>query len=166
MFLVALATAARVEKSHDASPALAAPPKTAVNEVKEIVQGTEITDPYRWLEDQNSPETRAWIDAQNAYSEGMLSKIPGRESIREQVSALIKIDSMGTPVVTNNRYFFTKRQADQDQASLFMRKGLQGKDELLIDPLPMNAKHTVTVESKHGFPGWLHAGLCRARRRR
>ena len=144
-FFVALSTAAVMEKAHDPAPALAAPPKTAVNAVKEVVQGTEIIDPYRWLEDQNSPETRAWIDAQNAYSEGMLSRIPGRESIREQVSALIKIDSMGAPVVMNNRYFFTKRQADQDQASLFMRKGLQGKDELLIDPLPMSAKHTVTV---------------------
>ncbi len=64
-----------------------APPKTAVNEVKETVQGTEIVDPYRWLEDQNSPETRAWIDAQNAYSDGMLSKLPGREALRQQVSA-------------------------------------------------------------------------------
>jgi prolyl oligopeptidase len=145
-FLLALAAAAAVmDNPHPASPALAAPPKTAVNEVKEMVQGTEIIDPYRWLEDQNSPETRAWIDAQNAYSDGMLAKIPGREAIRQQVSALIKIDVMGSPVVTNDRYFFTKRQADQDQASLFIRKGLQGKDELLIDPLPMSARHTVTV---------------------
>ena len=80
------------------------------------MQGTEIIDPYRWLEDQNSPETRAWIDAQNAYSDGMLAKLPGREAIRQQVSALIKIDSMSAPLVMNNRYFFTKRQADQDQA--------------------------------------------------
>src|SRR5580765_2694778 len=145
-FLLALAAGAAVlENPHDGSSALAAPPKTTVNEVKEMVQGTEIVDPYRWLEDQNSPETRAWIDAQNAYSDGMLAKLPGREAIRQQVSALIKIDSMGTPAVTNNRYFFSKRQADQDQSSLFVRKGLQGKDELLIDPLPLSPRHTVTV---------------------
>ena len=116
------------------------------------MQGTEIIDPYRWLEDQNSPETRAWIDAQNAYSDGMLAKLPGRDAIRQQVSALIKIDSMGAPLVMNNRYFFTKRQADQDQGSLFMRKGLTGKDELLIDPLPMSARHTVTVNLSGCFP--------------
>ena len=144
-FLLALAAAATVlENPHDGSP-LAAPPKTTVNEVKETVQGTEIVDPYRWLEDQDSPETRAWIDAQNAYSDGILAKLPGREAIRRQVSALIKIDTMSSPLVTNNRYFFTKRQADQDQSSLFLRKGLNGKDELLIDPLPMSARHTVTV---------------------
>src|SRR5689334_16269204 len=145
-FLLALAAGAvALDNSHDGSSAPAAPPKTTVNEVKEMLQGTEIVDPYRWLEDQNSQETRAWIDAQNAYSDGMLAKLPGREAIRQQVSALIKIDSMGTPAVTNNRYFFSKRQADQDQSSLFVRKGLQGKDELLIDPLPLSPRHTITA---------------------
>ncbi len=145
-FLLALAAGAVALKNpSDASSAVAAPPKTTVNAVKETVQGTEIIDPYRWLEDQNSPETRAWIDAQDAYSDGILSKLPGREAIRQQVSALIKIDSMGAPVVMNNRYFFTKRQAEQDQSSIFMRQGLTGKDELLIDPLPMSAHHTITV---------------------
>jgi prolyl oligopeptidase len=145
-FLLALAAAAAGPKDpHEASAPLAAPPKTAVNEVKDTVQGTEIVDPYRWLEDQNSPETRAWIDAQNAYSDGILSRLPGRDAIRQQVSALVKIDTMSSPQVMDNRYFFTRRQADQDQASLFMRVGLTGKDELLIDPLPMSAHHTVTV---------------------
>src|SRR5690242_19680230 len=145
-FLLALAAAAAAPKDpNEANAPLAAPPKTAVNEVKETVQGTVIIDPYRWLEDQNSPETRAWIDAQNAYSDGILSKLQGREAVRQQVSALIKIDSMGAPVVMNNRYFFTKRQAEQDQSSIFMRQGLTGKDELLIDPLPMSPRHTVTV---------------------
>src|SRR6476646_1284670 len=143
-FLVALAASAAVlASSTDGNPA--SPPKTTVTEVRETVQGTEIVDPYRWLEDQNSPETRAWIDAQNAYSDSLLSKLPGREALQKQVSALIKIDSMGAPTVMNGRYFFSKRLADQDQSSIFLRKGLDGKDELLIDPLPMSAKHTVTV---------------------
>ena len=143
--LLTFAAAAAVLGNPPASSPVAAPPKTTVAEVKEMVQGTEIIDSYRWLEDQNSPETRAWIDAQNAYSDGMLAKLPGREAVRQQVSAMIKIDSMGAPTVRNNRYFFSKRQADQDQGSLFLRKGLQGKDELLIDPLPMSPNHTVTV---------------------
>ena len=143
--LTLAAAAAMPGDAHSASSPVAAPPKTTVTEVKETVQGTEIIDSYRWLEDQNSPETRAWIDAQNAYSDGILSKLAGREAIRQQVSAMIKVDFMGTPEVKNNRYFFSKRQADQDQASLFMRKGLEGKDELLVDPLPMSPNHTVTV---------------------
>ncbi|HEU4416963.1 MAG TPA: prolyl oligopeptidase family serine peptidase [Candidatus Angelobacter sp.] len=144
--LVTLAASAAVLKgAHDGGPAPAAPPKTTVAEVKETVQGTEIVDPYRWLEDQNSPETRAWIDAQNAYSDSLISKVPGRDALRQQVSALIKIDTMNAPQVISQRYFFTRRSADQDQASLFMRKGLTGKDELLIDPLLLSPNHTITV---------------------
>src|SRR5262245_33318414 len=92
--------------SSSASSGIAAPPKTAVNEVKEMVQGTEIVDPYRWLEDQNSPETRAWIDAQNAYTDSLIGKIAARDALRQQVGALIKIDNMTAPVVRGNRYFF------------------------------------------------------------
>src|SRR6478609_6728257 len=92
-FLMALAAGAVALKDPSDGSSGVAAPKTAVNEVKETVQGTEIIDPYRWLEDQNSPETRAWIDAQNAYSDGMLAKLPGRDALRQQVSALIKIDS-------------------------------------------------------------------------
>jgi len=135
---------AALENPRGAS-AIAAPPKTAVHEVKELVQGTEIVDPYRWLEDQNSPETRAWIDEENAYTDSLLSKIAGREELQRQVSALIKIDTMTAPQVRINRYFFSKRSADQDQSSLYMRKGLSGQDELLVDPLPLSPNHTVTV---------------------
>ena len=145
LLITLAASSAVMEGPHDGGPALAAPPKTTVTEVKETVQGMEIVDPYRWLEDQNSPETRAWIDAQNAYTDSMISKFPGREAVRQQVSALIKIDTMSAPSVMNDHYFFTRRQADQDQAALFLRRGLQGKDELLVDPLPLSPKHTVTV---------------------
>src|ERR1700740_3565824 len=90
--------------------------KAAVNEVKETLHGVEITDPYRWLEDQNSPETRAWIDAENAYTDARMARIPGREELKQKVAALLKIDTMSAPVVRNGRYFFSKRRADQDQA--------------------------------------------------
>src|ERR1700674_2425286 len=83
--LVLVCATAALENPHDASSALNAPPKTATKDVKDVVQGTEIVDPYRWLEDQNSPETRAWIDAQNAYTHGLLSKLPGREEIKQKV---------------------------------------------------------------------------------
>ena len=52
---------------------------------------------------------------------------------------------MSSPTVRNGRYFFSKRQADQDQAVLYMRQGLDGKDQVLVDPLPMSPDHTVTV---------------------
>jgi prolyl oligopeptidase len=72
-------------------------PKTAAHEVKETIQGVEISDPYRWLEDQNSPETRAWIDEQNAYTDSLLSQVPRRDALRQKVSALLKIETMSAP---------------------------------------------------------------------
>ncbi len=141
MLLLAVTTPAQAP----ISSAPAGPPKTQVEEVKEMVQGVEIIDPYRWLEDQNSPQTRAWIEAQNSYTESLLAKVPGRDELKEKISKFLKIDAMGTPTARNGRYFFTKRAADQDQSQLFMRKGLNGQDELLVDPLAMNPQHTTTV---------------------
>jgi prolyl oligopeptidase len=121
------------------------PPKTEVKEVTETVQGMEITDPYRWLEDQNSPETRSWIDRENAYTDATLAKIPGREEIVNKLSALLKTESMSAPMIRGDRQFFSRRAADKDQASLYVRHGADGKEDLLIDPLALNPEHTTTV---------------------
>src|ERR1051326_3335262 len=71
------------------------PPKTRTDNVTETINGITITDPYRWLEDQNSPETRAWIDAQNNYTQKMLSGYSGREALRTQIEKVMKTDSIG-----------------------------------------------------------------------
>lgn len=126
--------------------AAAQPPKTKMKPVTDTLHGISITDPYRWLEDQNSPETRAWIDDQMKYAESVLRKLPQRERIQKRLGELMKIDSMGAPTVRNGRYFFTKRKADQNQGVLYMREGLTGADTVLIDPNPMNADHTISVQ--------------------
>jgi prolyl oligopeptidase len=131
--------------SSDPGPAVTAPPKTEVNEVKETIHGVEIVDSYRWLEDQTSPKTRAWIDAENAYTDSLLSRIPGRDTLKDKVAALLKIEAMSVPRVRNGRYFFTRRQPDQDQSSLYMRQGPTGKDEVLVDPLALSPTHSITV---------------------
>lgn len=125
--------------------ALTSPPKTEVKEVKENVHGVEIVDPYRWLEDQDSPETRAWIDRENAYTDATLAKIPGREEVVNKLSGLLKIEAMSAPQIRGDRQFFSRRAADQDQASLYVRHGADGKEDLLIDPLALNPEHTTTV---------------------
>ncbi len=121
------------------------PPKTDVKDVRENLHGMEIVDPYRWLEDQNSPETRRWIDVQNAYTDSLLDKIPGTEDLNKKVGALLKTEVMTSPIVRNNSYFFTRRRADQDQNSLYVRHGASGKDELLVDPDKLSPEHTITV---------------------
>lgn len=131
----------------NSAPVPGHPPETKAVETKEMLHGTEIVDPYRWLEDQNSPETRTWIDAQNSYTMSLLSQVTGREALKQRLAAFMKIDAMGPPFVRNGRYFVYKRSADQDQFVLYLRRGLQGKDEVLIDPLKMSPDHTVTISA-------------------
>ena len=95
-----------------------APPATRTDNVAETLHGVELVDPYRWLEDQTSPETRAWIDAQNAYTDSQLQRVAGREELRELATRLLKIDSIGSPVEHGGRYFFQKRKADEERALL------------------------------------------------
>ncbi|MFQ5709157.1 MAG: prolyl oligopeptidase family protein [bacterium] len=121
------------------------PPETRRDNVKEILHGVEIIDPYRWLEEQNSPETRAWIDAENAYTQSMIGTLPGRDKIEHRLTELMKIDVINRPLARHGRYFFTKRLADQDLSVIYMRQGLRGEDQVLIDPHGMSADHTTSV---------------------
>lgn len=120
-------------------------PTTRKLEVRETIQGVEIADPYRWLEDQNAPETRSWIELQNRYSESILGDLPGRDALRKRISQLLKIDIITTPTERGGRYFFFKRMADQDLPILYARQGLTGKDEVLIDPHSLSTDHTTSV---------------------
>ena len=128
-----------------AAPLAAPVPKTRTDDVTETVHGVTIRDPYRWLEDQQSPETRAWIDTQNGYTRSVLEPLPGRAAISERLQELLKTERFNTPVVRNGRYFFTRRLADQNQYAICLRNGLHGSDEVLIDPNKSASDQTTSV---------------------
>jgi prolyl oligopeptidase len=141
---VLLCAAAALPLVYAQEAARKAPP-TRTDNVKETLHGVEVTDPYRWLEDQNSPETRAWIDAQNQYTQSLIGHLPGREAIAKRFGEFLKVDTVGTPTERGGKYFFSKRLAAQDLSVLYMRKGLAGQDEVLVDPNPMSPDHTTSV---------------------
>ncbi|MGB7603289.1 MAG: prolyl oligopeptidase family serine peptidase [Candidatus Sulfotelmatobacter sp.] len=116
-------------------PAVAAPPPTQMEPVTETLHGVEVTDPYRWLEDQNSPRTRAWIEEQTAYTRAYFDSIPGREQIRERVRELMSFkEVISEPWNIGDRYFFLKRREDAEQPVIVMREGLFGNETTLVDP--------------------------------
>lgn len=121
------------------------PPPTRRDDVVDVLHGVRVPDPYRWLEDQKSPETRAWIDAQNAYTKSLLNQVVGRDHISDRLTQLIKTDYIQAPIERNGRYFFRERHADQDQFAILLRQGVSGKDEVLIDPNPMSPDHSISV---------------------
>jgi prolyl oligopeptidase len=113
---------------------LESPPYTAVEPVTEDFHGIEVTDPYRWLEDQDSERTRRWIKEQTDYARSYLDAIPGRERIQKRIAELLAIETIDAPFKVGNRYFFLKREARQDQSVICMREGAGGRDQVLVDP--------------------------------
>src|SRR5919201_388190 len=129
----------------DLAQRLAAPPPTRVDPVTDVLHGVEIVDPYRWLEDQESPDTRAWIEAQYAHTRTVLDALPGREAIRRRLEALLRVDVVDLPRARGGRYLFSKRLAHQDLHVLYVRHSLDGADEVLVDPHPLSPDHTTSV---------------------
>jgi prolyl oligopeptidase len=122
------------------------PPPTRIDGTVETIHGVSVADPYRWLEDQNSPETRSWIEAQDHCTDAVLDSVPGRTQIAKRLSELMKVDSFNLPVERNGSYFFLKRSSEQDLSVIYQRKGLQGPDVVLVDPHPMSADHSTSVD--------------------
>jgi prolyl oligopeptidase len=126
--------------------AIPAPPPTRRDDVKEVLHGVELVDPYRWLEDQQAPETRAWIDGQNTYAHALLDKLPMRPAIRDRLTALARRDTQWPPTERAGRYFTLKRGASDDLPVLMVRDGLDGKEAVVLDPAPLSPDHTTSVE--------------------
>jgi len=120
-------------------------PPSRVDNFREVIHNVEIIDPYRWLEDQDSPETRAWIDAQNKYTHSLLDGLPSRPLIQKRLSELLRVDSISTPFEQGGRYFVFKKRAEDDLSILYVREGLNDKDEVLIDPHTLSADHTTDI---------------------
>jgi prolyl oligopeptidase len=110
------------------------PPCSPVEPITDVLHGVSITDPYRWLEDQDSTQTRAWLEAQTEYARAYLDPIPGRDRIRERIRDLLDVETYDSIQKAGNRYFFRKRTPRQEQPCIFLREGPDGEDRLLLDP--------------------------------
>ncbi len=121
------------------------PPVTAAEPVEEIVHGVTITDPYRWLEDQQSPRTREWIEAQNQYTSAVLGRVGGLEKLKQRLGELLRIDSVSGAYPAGGRVFSMKRPAGVQLFAIYLRRGADQPEELLVDPAPLSADQTTSV---------------------
>lgn len=126
-----------------AAPVAPAVPASEARIVTETLHGVEISDPYRWLEDQDAPETRDWITRQNAYTDAVMNGRPEPGLFAPRMLALLSTDKIGTPSYRNGRYFFARRAVGEDLFSIFERSG--DREQRLIDPAPLSADHTTSV---------------------
>ena len=113
-------------------------PLTRRDDVREILHGVEVSDPYRWLEDGQAAETRSWLSAQRDYARLFLD-IPIREAIRTRLSELMKTEAVGIPIERDGYYFYPRRQAHEQRGAICRRRGLDGEEEVLVDANAMSS---------------------------
>jgi len=107
--------------------------------------GAKIADPYRWLEDLDSNETRAWVEAQNKVTFAWLAQLPHREPLRKRLTELWNYERFGLPVKRGGRYFFTRNDGLQNQNSIYVTDSLDAQPRLLIDPNQLSADGTIAL---------------------
>jgi prolyl oligopeptidase len=131
----------------DTSKSKIAYPETKKVEVVEDYFGTKVADPYRWLEDETSAETKAWIEAQNAVTFGYLDKIPYREKLKARLTELYNYPRISAPFRRGDTYFFTKNDGLQNQSVYYVQKGVNGTPEVFLDPNKFSADGTSVLSA-------------------
>ncbi len=121
-------------------------PPTPLSDAADVLHGETIPDPYRWLEDGESAETREWTARQNAVTEAYLAAVPGREAIRRRLGDLLAIGAIGVPAPVRGRYFYQRRDGRQDQPVLYLRHGVDGEDRVVIDPNRLDPSGTTALD--------------------
>lgn len=127
-------------------------PPTRIDNVAEELHGVKIVDPYRWLEDGDSAEVKAWVEQQNRFTQALLDRVPGRKQIRERLNQLLEIGSLGTPAPAGGNYFYTRREGNQNQPILYVRAGAQGPDRVLRDVNELDRDGAIALD--WWYPSW------------
>jgi len=122
-------------------------PAARKSDVVDDYHGTRVPDPYRWLEDPDSPESRVWIEAQNRLTAAYLAEIPARSTIREGLTKLWNYPKYGTPFRKGRRYFFFKNDGLQNQSVLYKQASLTADPETLLDPNLLSEDGTVALST-------------------
>jgi prolyl oligopeptidase len=136
-------------------------PKTRKVDQKDQYHGVSVADPYRWLEDDNSADTKAWVKAQNEVSFGYLEKLPLRETFKKRIEVLSNYEKLSAPTRRGEWFYFYKNSGLQNQSVLYRQKGLNGTPEEVLDPnkLSLDATTRLSVFSLNKDGSYACIGL-------
>jgi len=134
-----------------------APPVAPIRPVTNDYYGTKVVDPYRYMEDLKDPEVEAWFKGQNAYTRGVLAKIPGRDALLARIRDLdasrpAKVSSVQQ--IPGGRYFYEKMLSTEIVARLYVRDGLTGQEKVLLDPAKYPARPGAHNAISYYTPSW------------
>ena len=136
----------------EASTARLAYPSTRAEQVKDVLHGVEVTDPFRWLEDVKSAEVKSWMKSQDDLTRGLLKALPERDAIAARLRDLYYIDSVSAPRHRKGRYFLTRRHADKEKSVVYWKQGKQGEEKVLFDPNTWSEDGSMSLGSWQ--PSW------------
>ncbi|MFY7866269.1 prolyl oligopeptidase family serine peptidase [Roseateles sp.] len=120
-------------------------PVTAKVEQTDIYHGTVVADPYRWLEDDNSAQTKAWVKSQNLVTDAFLEAMPQRMPVRKLYTELFNFEKFGIPFKEGGRYFWTRNNGLQQQAVLYTAKSLKAEPTVALDPNTLSKDGTAAL---------------------
>lgn len=132
------------------APVVAAAKEIAYPTAKTVEQtdtyhGTVVADPYRWMEDLDAPELKTWIDAENQLVGDYLADVPDRDQIKSHLQEIWNFERFGVPKKFGEHYFYTRNDGLQNQAPIYVQKGLAGEARLLMDPNALGAGGTIAL---------------------
>lgn len=140
-------------------------PQTKQGDQVDEYHGTRIADPYRWLEDPDSEETRAWVEAQNKITFDYLARIPQRAALESRLTQLWNYERYSLPLKRGGRYFYSRNDGLQNQSILYVADSLHGQPRELLDPNKLSNDGTVALagwsvsdDGKHLAYGLASAG--------
>lgn len=122
------------------------PPVTKAENISEVIHGVTVSDPYQWLENSASGETRSWIAEQQQYTKELLTSRQGMEQLRSEVRSFVDIEEPHRVLHRHGRYFIEKKLAGDQSAGIYLREQGSKADKLLIDAASAGADHATTVE--------------------
>jgi prolyl oligopeptidase len=122
-------------------------PKTRKGDQTDDYHGTKVADPYRWLEDPDSDETKAWVEAQNKVTFGYLESLPEREGLRKRLTELWNYERYGIPRERGGKYFYERNDGLQNQSVLYVADSLDAEPRVLLDPNKLSKDGTVALSA-------------------
>ncbi len=107
--------------------------------------GTKVADPYRWLEELDSPKTRAWVKAEDALTDEYVAALPMRETLKTRIGQLYNFERFGLPFHGGDRYFYQQNSGLQNQSVLYTTEGLGGEPRVALDPNTLSKDGSLAV---------------------
>ena len=120
-------------------------PETAKVDTVDVYFGTQVPDPYRWLENDTSAATTAWVEAHNKVTNEYLSQIPFRENLLKRLTTLADYEKISAPIKKHGKYYFSKNDGLQNQSVFYVQDSLDGEPRVFLDPNKLSDDGTVAL---------------------